>query len=356
MNRNRSSFLILAAFALSNVTPAHADDVVLNWAKSVGGSTNDIGQAIAVDASGSVYTTGLFHQTVDFDPGPEVFNLTGGNNEDIFVTKFDADGDFVWARVIVGTADNDAGTGIAVDAAGNVYVTGFFSGTVDFDPGQDLLNLTSAGGADVFLTKLNSDGDLLWARAMGGPGYDQGLAIALDAGGNAHITGRFVETSDFDPEAATFNLTSAGLNEAFVAKLDTDGKLLWAKSMGGVETDFGNAIAIDNEGNVHTCGLFSGIADFDPGSNVSNLASAGGWDIYVSKLDADGNYLWARNMGGASNDEGTGVALDASGNVLSTGYIGGGSADFDPSSGLFELNGGGVFSVFISKLNSYGRS
>jgi hypothetical protein len=134
--------------------PAFAQDVEFAWAAGMGGTGYDYGYGIAVDASGNVYTTGSFEGTADFDPGSGVSNLTSAGDNDVFVRKLDASGNFLWARSMGGTG-SDRGGGIAVDASGIVYTTGWFSSTVDFDPGAGTVNLTSAGARDIFVQKLS---------------------------------------------------------------------------------------------------------------------------------------------------------------------------------------------------------
>ncbi|MCF6285500.1 MAG: hypothetical protein L3K26_09955, partial [Candidatus Hydrogenedentes bacterium] len=151
--------LILAGFA-------GAQGVEFGFAAGMGGTSGDEGLAVAVDGAGNVYTTGYFQGTVDFDPGAGVSNLTSAGTKDIFVQKLDSAGNFVWAKGFGGT-DNDRGFGIVVDASGNVFSTGEFSGTVDFDPGLGVTELSSAGGLDVFVQKLDAAGDFVWAKGMG---------------------------------------------------------------------------------------------------------------------------------------------------------------------------------------------
>ncbi len=160
-----------------------------------------------------------------------------------------ADGDFVWARAMGGTYW-DEGHAIAVDSAGNVYTTGYFRDTVDFDPGPGTYDLTSAGWADIFVSKLDSGGNFVWAKSMGGPSEDQGWDIAVDGAGNVCTTGYFFETADFDPGPGIYNLTSVGEADIFVWKLDSSGDFVWAKSMGGTEWDMGNGIAVEGAGNL----------------------------------------------------------------------------------------------------------
>ena len=181
---------------------------------------------IAVDAAGNSFVTGLFAGThVDFDPGPGVFNLTAlsavFNKRDGFVVKFDAAGTFVWANRIGGDG-SDGGQGIAVDAAGNSYVTGHFQGPADFDPGPGSVILTSAGSQDIFVAKYDPVGNLSWALSAGSNFEDDGQSIAADAEGSSYVTGRFWNTADFDPGPEVFELTSVGNRDIFVARYDPD--------------------------------------------------------------------------------------------------------------------------------------
>jgi len=185
-------------------------------------------------------------------------------------------GDFVWAMGL-GSPGFDAGSDIAVDGDGNVYTTGYFSGNVDFDPGPGTAYLTAAGywASDIFVSKLDTNGNFVWAINMGGTGYEEGAGIAVDGNGNIYITGYFNGTSDFDPGLGVANLTSAGREDIFISKLDANGNYLWVKGMGGSEVDQGYSIAVDREGNVYTTGYFQGTADFDPGPDIADLVSAG---------------------------------------------------------------------------------
>ena len=219
-----------------------------------------------------------------------------------------------------------------LDGSGNIYVTGYFSGTVDFDPGLGTSFLTSTGSGDMFIIKLNNSGDLVWAQGIGGEVKTILADVILDGDGNLYLTGQFRDIVDFDPGAGINNMTSAGGADIFVSKFDTAGNFLWAKSMGGASDDEGYEIVLDNGGNVYATGTYSGTADFDPGIGITNLTSAGGNDIFVSKLDANGNFVWARSMGGTSSDEGNDIVLDSSGNIYTIGDYHG-TADFDPGAG-----------------------
>ncbi|MFH0865376.1 MAG: SBBP repeat-containing protein [Bacteroidota bacterium] len=174
-----------------------------------------------------------------------------------------------WVKQIGGTYSDDRGYSLTLDASGNVYTTGFF-GTADFDPGADTFNLTSVGG-DIFISKIDSSGNFVWAEQMGGSDFDYGTSIAVDASGNVYTTGLFRGAADFDPGADTFKLTSAGVEDIFISKLNSSGNFIWAKQIDGTNLNYGPCIAIDTFGNVYTTGPFHDTADFDPGAGVYNL-------------------------------------------------------------------------------------
>jgi len=332
------------------------------WARAMGGTGEDIGYSIFVDSSGNVYTTGFFNGTADFDPGTEageIFNLTSLGDKDIFISKLDSNGNFVWAKKI-GDSGEDIGYGIYVDTFGNVHTTGQFQGTPDFDPGieaGETYNL-SASGADVFISKLDNTGNFVWAKAINGTGTggaDVGYAISVDSSGYVYTTGSFVVGADFDPGSGTHILTGGGV---FVSKLDSSGAFVWASTMGGANNGAGRGIAIDIFGNVYTTGWFLDTADFDPGTGAGetfNLTAAA-YDIFVSKLDSSGNFVWAKAMGGALSDFGRGIAVDSFSNVYTTGYFRG-TGDFDPGPETYNLIDTGVINEdpFISKLDSNGN-
>lgn len=346
--RSTVTLLLLLAVLFANGQTA-----TLSWARQMGGTSWDQGNANVVDASGNVYITGYFDGTADFDPGPGTFNLSSaGGSRDIFILKLDALGNFLWARRIGGSTGFDQGNSIAVDAAGNVYTTGEFQGVlVDFDPGAGVSTLSAVGGYDIFVSKLDASGNFVWARRLGGSSDDFASKIRLGASGEIHLTGNFQGIADFDPSATTFSMTAAN-RDVFVVKLDAAGTLLWAKQMGGVSADVGNSLAVDASGNVFITGFHSGAADFDPGPSTFNLTTAGGLDVFVCKLDASGNFVWAKSMGGPSQDFGKDIALDASGNVLITGrYIG--PADFDPGAATFNLTGND--DLYVCKLDGSGN-
>jgi hypothetical protein len=262
----------------------------------------------------------------------------------------------LWAKSAGGTG-NDGANYIGVDALGNIYTTGYFTGTADFDPSAGVFNLTSQGGQDIFIQKVDKDGNLLWAKRIGGTSDDIANSLFVDALGNVYLTGAFQNTADFDPNVGVLNLSSQGGQDVFVLKLDTHGNLIWAKSMGGAGADVGNVITVDASGNVHTVGYFAETVDFDPNAGISNLdefAGLGFGDIFIQKLDTNGNFIWAKSVGGIGSDRATCIIVDASGNVYNVGYFQV-TADFDPSASDFSLTSNGLYGGFIQKLDVNGN-
>jgi hypothetical protein len=231
-----------------------------------------------------VYTTGNFTDTIDFDPGPAVFNIIA-MNQDIFISKLDTDGNFEWAKnLTVPAGSPNQSSSISVDRSGNVYSTGNVTGNlnIDFDPGLSVYNISTNPGRMVFISKLSASGEFVWAKAfMGlGSGECQSNAIATDASQNIYVAGAFSGTTDFDPSPAEFRLNGEGFNDAFICKLDSDGKLAFVKQFGQSEkgATYSEAIpyslAIDQSENIYTVGKFYNTIDFDPGIDVSKLTAS----------------------------------------------------------------------------------
>lgn len=357
-------FLSLNFLSFEKAT-AQAPDWI--WAKSIGGTSNDNAnanvKAIALDNSGNVYSIGLFSGTVDFDPGVAIFNLTSSGTKDVFISKLDNFGNFIWAKTMGGINATCEAPSLILDSSGDIYSTGmFYGGTVDFNPGVGIFNLTSTGIADIFITKLNSSGNFVWAKAIGGTGYCGGWgSITLDGFGNVYTTGQFNGTADFDPGVGTFNLTVSGLNYSiFISKLDSSGNFIWAKAMGDANYyNYGRSIKLDVSGNVYTTGVFSGPGDFNPGIGIFNLNFTGGVgdaNIFISKLNNSGNFIWAKAICGTLNASGNAIALDDSDNIYITGDFSG-TVDFDAGSGIFNLTsaGGIYFTTYILKSDSSGN-
>ncbi|MBA3682931.1 MAG: T9SS type A sorting domain-containing protein [Bacteroidetes bacterium] len=351
--------IILFFSLVLSYTLTHSQ-TTFNWAKQVGGVGNDKAKTIVVDALGNVYNAGGFSGNVDMDPGLGTFTLTSLGAEDIFISKLDAAGNFIWAKQIGGSQQNYISS-IVLDAANNIYATGYFNGTVDFDPGAGISNLSSNGNSDAFILKLDANGNFLWANSTGGTGNDYGIDITTDPSGNIYTCGSYTGTVDFDPSAATLNQSSNGMQDVFISKSDGNGLLTWAKSIGGSSFDLSRSIAVDVTGNVVVTGYHAGVSDLDPGPASYTLSSLG-YDAFILKLDQAGNFIFAKqfdNIYSSSGNMSSALTLDASGNIYTAGNFSG-AADMDPGAGNFILSCSGGLSVgasntFISKLDANGN-
>lgn len=323
------------------------------WAGRIGGVADENGNAIALDASGNIYITGMISTMADMDPGTSTVNaITSSGSYDAFLEKLSSTGTFIWAK-LMGGSGSDEGFGITIDAAGNVYSVGSFTGTGDFNPGSGTSNLTSAGSGDAYVQKLDNTGAFVWAKSLGGAGSDRGNSVAVDGSGNVITTGYFEVISDFDPGIGVSNLTTNGLKDIYISKLDASGNYTWAKQIGGAADDIGNSVAVDGSGNVYSTGEFSAIADFDPGAGTTSFTSAGLKDIYVSKLDGTGNFSWAKQMGTSSDESGNAICFVSS-SVYTTGKFSG-TVDFNPGTGTANLTSAGGADVFVQKLDATGN-
>jgi hypothetical protein len=302
------------------------------WSQRFGSTSYDRGNSVAVDGLGNVFVTGYFNGTVDFGGG----GLVSAGSYDIFLAKYNADGVYQWSQRF-GSTGMDIGNSVAVDGLGNVFVTGYFNGTVDFGGG----GLVSAGSFDIFLAKYNAAGAHQWSQRFGNTGSDYGYSVAVDGSANIFVTGSFWGTVNFGGG----NLVSAGAGDVFFAKYNSSGTHQWSRRFGSTSSDFGNCVAADGSGNVFVTGYFEGTVDFGGGG----LVSAGGWDIFLAKYDASGGHQWSQRFGSTSTDRGWSVAVDGSGGVFMPGNF----------SGTVDFGGGGLVSagsydIFLAKYNANG--
>ena len=280
------------------------------WATQAGGTGDAYGAygaGISALPDGSSVVTGRFSGATTFGST----TLTSAEDYDVFTAKMNADGTWAWATK-AGGPGRDEGKGISVLPDGSSIVTGFFSDTATFG----ITALTSAGSYDVFTAKMNADGSWAWATKAGGTGLDSGLGISALPDGSSVVTGVFYS------DAATFGsttLTNAGSHEAFTAKMNADGSWAWATRAGGSGIDVGQGISALPDGSSIVTGYFSGTTTF--GSTA--LTSAGSYDVFTAKMNADGTWAWATRAGGTGEDEGKGIsALPDGSSVLSGDFSG----------------------------------
>lgn len=297
------------------------------WSKRFGGSGPQSGWDVSADASGNVLIAGRFYGTVDFGGG----TLTSGGNDDIFVAKFDPDGTHLWSNRY-GDASAQYATDMAVDGSGNVTISGYLSGSVDFGGGV----LTSAGSIDIFVAKFDPSGAHMWSDRFGDSDYQLVIDIACDASGNNIITGHFEGTVNFGGGT----LTSAGGTDAFVAAFDPSGTHLWSKRFGDATEQTASSVAADGSGNIILAGHFLG--DIDCGGDL--LTSAGSYDIFVARFGSSGAHLWSDSFGDASEESISGITANTAGAAIIIGHLYG-SLDL----GGGTLTSAGSRDIFIAK-------
>uniref|UniRef100_UPI00404A4B7D SBBP repeat-containing protein n=1 Tax=Flavobacterium sp. TaxID=239 RepID=UPI00404A4B7D len=348
MKRILLSLVAIATISLSSF----GQDPTFEWVNKLDGNNSNSAVAVSNDALGNVYTTGWFNGTVDFDPGVGSFNLTSFGGNDIYISKCDASGNFIWAIQIGGTGNENAKS-IEVDNAGNSYITGDFYNSVDFDPGANSFNMTPFGSNDVFVCKYDPSGDLLWAKQLGGASTDKGISIDVDLIGNVIVGGEFNATCDFDPGANSFNMTSYGGNDIFVTKLDGAGNFIWAKQIGGSNNEWNGFVDVDVLNNIIVTGEFNNTIDLDPGGSSFNVISVGSSDVFITKLSSAGGFVWGKQIGGSQIDAVRDITTDANNNVYLTGFFSG-TSDFDPGMATSNLTSQWGYDQYVLKLDDLG--
>ena len=346
----------------------------LHWAKQA--VDNGRVKSITLDPSDNIIITGAFRGTINID----TLSFTSNGFYDIFIAKFDPDGNILWAEHTGSAASDDKGLSVAADGAGNIIVSGEFTNSVPFGA----TTLTSMGGIDAFVAKYDAAGNNIWAVRAGTAANDRGHGNAAENSGNSFVTGDFsgkafiakldasgnflwtkttsggvaigrniaVDGSGNSTFIGNFGgsvhfesitLTSSGSRDIFIARYDGAGNALWAEQAGGILDDRGMSIDVDGSGNSYTIGLFQDTATFQ----TITLTSAGEGDISIAKYDPAGNCLWVEQAGGTGHEVGRGIALNSADDIFITG-------DFQESAsfGTTALSSVGLSDIFVAKLGS----
>jgi hypothetical protein len=331
--------LILIVFGLLPILNySHAQSCL--WAKSGSGSISQQGNSISTDANGNVFVAGSFdNPTITF--GTTTLTNAGGGGSDIFIVKYDASGNILWAKSAGTSGYEDNVYSISTDANGNIFAVGMFDGhTITFGS----TTLTNNGYRNTFIVKYDASGNILWAKSAGGIGYDYGDGISTDGIGNVFVTGHFESpTITF----GTTTLMNAGDFDVFIAKYDPSGNVSWAESVGGHGLDYLNCSTSDASGNIVVTGGFRSDTIHIGATTLTN--ATGSTDIFIAKYDSSGNVLWAKSAGGGSYDDaGYSISIDVNGNVLGVGSFGSPAINFG-STVLTNKGTGGNYDIFIVK-------
>lgn len=257
-----------------------------------------------------------------------------------------------WVISAGGTGD-DGNYDLVSDDSSNLYVTGWFSGSVDLNPGVGVASFSSLGNRDAYISKFNSQGLWQWSSVFGGFDQDEGSVITRDSSGNILVAGRFSGTVDFDPGIGVFSLTSNGDRDVYIVKYTSNGVFLWAESYGGSGYDDAERIRVDRLGNIVVVGSFSYMADLHPGVGFDYHTSVGSDDIYMIKLDSNGVFLWSKVIGSSASDDCAGLEIDDQNNYWISGYFSN-TCNFGSSTFQSLLTSNGGYDIFVAKYNSQG--
>ena len=333
--------------------------VVEGWVQTWGDSGNDRAYGICTDDAGNFYITGFYYAYSDFNPDPMEDDYHNGfGSWDSFVSKFDPAGDFIWAKTWGSTGYADSARDVAVDLNGNIFVTGWWQNDknppeIDLDPGPGVDMHYGTIGDNIYLIKLDSDGNYQWGYSAAGADWDfcVGTGVATDDFGDVYFAGYFAGNLVFDPGPMV--LISHGGQDPFICKISSAGNYSWAYNPGGSGYDYAYDIDIDSSGNVLVTGSFSNSVYFDHLGAGDLIDSNGGADAFLTSCTSSAGYLWTKTWGGTSQDTGYGISVDSAGNILVAGTFGA-DVDFNPSGGDIHVSNGDL-DAFISKFDPSGN-
>lgn len=326
----------------------------LEWARSLNGIDGSVsGLAMKSTIGGDLIVSGTYTGICDFDPGPDTHflpDLSGGNG---FIARYDSLGNLIWAKAF------NLGNVLSVletDVQGNIYLTGSFQNTVDFDPGPNELLLTSNAFRDIFVMKLNSAGELVWVQQFGSVEQNSGHCLAADQEGNVYASGIFRGSVDFDPGPDTLLLTAEGEHDMFILKFNPEGDLMWGQNMDWLSTATSYAMDVHSDGNVFIGGPFYDSIHFEVNDTMLTLSApeSSNANSFVSRMNPDGEFLWAAQLGVTSSVVIKDLKLDSDGNILTTGVFWD-TPDFDPGPETFFMSSDSSSGTFITKLDFGGN-
>lgn len=332
------------------VTKLNSSGTGLIYSTYIGGNNYELAYGIAVDNNGNAFVTGQTNST-DYDGTPGAFQLNNGGSDDIFITKLNSTGSGLVYSTFIGGNGSETGYKIITDGSGNAYITGFTASN-DYDLTTGAYQSIYGGGfSDVIVTKINSSGTgLIYSTYIGGSGDEYGYGLAVDASGNAYITG-YTDSNNYDITVGAFQTTyGGGTYDMFVSKLNSSGTgLLYSTFLGGNGSEIANSITIDANGNAFIVGNTSSF-DFDitPGSYQTNF-EGGSFDACLVKLNSSGTgLLYSTFLGGFNADYGVSIKIDTMGNAYIMGHTN--FTDFDVRNGSYQTTIGGSADVFVTKL------
>lgn len=351
-----SRIFLLSLLILSTIQLSKAQSPGWTYTAATGAGSYDFCRGIGTDNGGNIYIGGLFSSTVDFQPGAGIVYGASTGITDFYIASYTNNGTLRWLRTMGGTGTSINMGVFTTDANGNVYTSGYFLGTIDFDgtSGTDL-HTSAAGAFDIFLTKYDSAGNYQFTLTFPGTTlFNMGRGITADANGNIYLCGYFSGDVDFDGGVGQTIKTGSGLRDIFIAKYSSTGVFQWVKQIGNADNQTAYDITASNDGHLYLTGSYEGTLDFNPGTGINSFSTQGNSDIFILKLDTAGNYIWNKRIGDTDIDEGQKIAIGTNGELYVTGYFGW-FTDFNPGAGTNTLSSAGSNDIFILKLDTAGN-
>jgi hypothetical protein len=331
------------------------------WTHRMGGESDDYATAICTDSDGNVYVAGAFEGTVNFaDDWSGTETKTSEGLTDMFVTKINADGGYLWTHRMGGEGD-DAPGAICTDSSGNIYVAGSFNDSSSFYFDADWTAFPtdydmSVGSYDAFIMKINANGSYGWTHRIGLTGEDGGRGVCTDSSGNVYLAGYFSATLNFGIDWGDSEVkTCVGADDTFITKIDASGDYCWTHRIGGSGYDIASAICTDSSNNIYVTGFFEGSVNFAQDWNGDETKNSLGDDIFVTKLDADGEYVWTHRIGGSDQEYTDSICTDPTGNVYIAGHFQGGVNFAGDWSRIDAKTSIGYEDAFVTKITAAGN-
>ncbi len=409
MLRKITLIVTLAFFSISSF----GQNIALDWVKPMVNTSNITATVIKTTPDGYIYTLGSFDYLANFDNGLSNTSLNSVGTYDAFLIKYDTSGNFIWVKRVAGP-DRDQFTCMDIDAAGNIYLAGSYNDSADFDPGAGSAFLHSNGEDDIFIMKLDQNGNYVWSKSLGGVEDDYAGVLQLDQNGHLFLTGNFQKTVDFDPGLGVSNLTAAtagtgtdiyvlrldtagnfisvkqvtelgqlsdyvadfkldhfgnyylvgnyylGGSNSFVLKYDSTNNLIWANGYGGGSSGSAYQIEIFQDSLIYIAGFLTGTTDFTPNSSTSTklTAWASSTDGYLLKLDTAGSFRWVKQIAGLRDVRAVSIALESGGDIFLSGTYKG-TVYLDSLNAPLRLLNNGLSTkndIFIAKYDQSGHA
>lgn len=312
------SFIIISHLSFSQLETKNC------WNINLGGTLNDTHGAITADNNKNVFLTGSFQGiNIDFNPNDSNSFLMGASGaSDIFLEKVDSNGKFIWVKKF-GNFYGETPQAIATDSEGNIYLIGYYYDQVNFNGTNPNGIITSInGGSDIFILKLDNNGNFVWVKTIGGPELERVNSFVIDLNDNLYLTGSFEDSVNFSTNAVSNYITSKGSTDYFIQKLDKNGDVQWTNTGGNISYDRANDINVDSKGNVYVIGTFYNNMYVEFPTGIQYITSKGGIDVFLQKLSSTGLVKWVKVIGSTQHDRAMSINLDSKDNLFVTASFG----------------------------------